>query len=62
MTPQLSPPCNGYDEYKLERSRFAALNLSQGDLLKLSKKEVLDYESGPYGKARIRDAHCPGVQ
>src|ERR1044071_3171248 len=31
------PFCKGYDEHKMERIRFAALKLSQGNLLKLLK-------------------------
>jgi hypothetical protein len=31
------PFCKEYDEYKMERIRFAALKLSQGNLLKLLK-------------------------
>jgi hypothetical protein len=31
------PFCKEYDEHKMERIRFAALKLSQGNLLKLSK-------------------------
>ena len=31
------PFCKDYDEYKMERIRFAALKLSQGNILKLLK-------------------------